>query len=391
MRDLFCFFLLLPAFCSAQGDTGRAVFQNNDSLMKVFQRKLDSFNVVVNNLANSEIQKNSSVYDKTYRNARTAIDVLEQLNSTVYSMLADRNDAEKYSIISQMNSPASNQLGFSFAEKTLLTADHIINSAPIPTEHKQRLKGSISNIVEGLKNIFPPLNIITSVVSTFASFNAPYIARLDKKIKEGDSLAIKVMNPVSQTMLKQFTDSIMPYLHFYQKLNDISLQFDNDLKNHKVKYSEYYNLISNLKNSYANELNINISASSTSISDALDNLYEKSTSNRNNAFYTRVLTKREIQRLNDFSGQAVSLARDFRPFYDDYYRILIKHFDDNLAMLKNAKKLNGSNSDKIDELVKLLNVLRSGTDATSPGFETKFKKNLEKILASAFDFSPTTL
>jgi hypothetical protein len=212
-------------------------YQNNDSLMKVLQKKLDSFLVVVNNLSNTETQKNSSVYDKTYRNAKTAIDVLEQLNSTVYSMLADRNDAEKYSILSQINSPASNQLGFSFSDKIISITEQVINSSAIVPEQKQRLKGSILNVVEGLKNVFPPLSIVTTVVSTIASFNFPFIDKLDKKMKEGDVLTVKVSTPVSQKMLRQFTDSIMPYLNFYQNLNDISVQFQNDLKNHKVKYS----------------------------------------------------------------------------------------------------------------------------------------------------------
>ena len=386
---IFCF--LLPTFCVGQGNLiDGQIHQNNDSLMKVFQRKLDSFQIVVDNLSNSEIQKNSSVYDKTYRNARTAVDVLEQLNSTVYSMLADRNDAEKYSILSQINSPASNQLGFTFSDKILSIADQVINSSTIISDQKNRLKSSILNIVEGLKSVFPPLNIVTSVVSTFASFNSPFIDKLNKKMKQGDSLAVKVLNPVSQRMLKQFTDSIMPYIQFYQNLNDISLQFQNDLKNHKVRYSEYYTLISNLKNSYMNELNINISGSSTLIGEALDNLYEKTNLQKNNAFYSRVLTKKEIQRLNNFSSQAVSLAKDFKPFYDDYYKILIKHFDDNLDMLKSAKRLTGSDPDKIDELIKTLNNLRTGSDTNSPGFELKFKKNLEKIIASAFDFNATT-
>jgi hypothetical protein len=147
-------------------------------------------------------------------------------------------------------------------------------------------------------------------------------------------------------------------------------------------------LISNLKGRYLNELNINISGSSNLTSDALDNLYEKSAQTKNNQFYSRVLTKKDIQKLNDFSSQAVSLAKDFKPFYDDYYKNLIKHFDDNLAMLKNAKKLSGSDGDKIDELTKTLIGLRTGRDADSPGFELKFKKNLEKIIASSFDVTP---
>jgi hypothetical protein len=363
-------------------------YQNNDALMKVLQKKLDSFLVVVNNLSNTETQKNSSVYDKTYRNAKTAIDVLEQLNSTVYSMLADRNDAEKYSILSQINSPASNQLGFSFSEKIISITEQVINSSAIVPEQKQRLKSSILNVVEGLKNVFPPLSIVTTVVSTIASFNFPFIDKLDKKMKEGDVLTVKVSTPVSQKMLRQFTDSIMPYLNFYQNLNDISVQFQNDLKNHKVKYSEYFTLISNLKSRYLNELNINISGSSNLTSDALDNLYERSAQTKNNQFYSRVLSKKDIQKLNDFSSQAVSLAKDFKPFYDDYYKNLIKHFDDNLAMLKNAKKLSGSDSEKIDELTKTLIGLRTGRDADSPGFELKFKKNLEKIIASSFDVTP---
>ncbi len=381
---------LLPFFSAAQVVLPDTVYhQNNDSLMKVFQEKLESVQVVVTNLSNIETEKNSSVYEKTYRNAKTAIDVLEQLNSTVFSMLADRNDAEKYSILTQINSPASNQLGFSFSEKVLAISEQVINSSTILPEQKKRLSGSIFNIVEGLKSIFPPLNIVTTVVSTFASFTSPYIDKIDKKLKEGDSLAVRVQNPVSQKMLKQFTDSIMPYIIFYQELNDISVQFQNDLKNHKVKYSEYFPSISTVKNRYSNELNINISGSSNSISDTLDNLYGKATQIKNNSFYSRVLSKPALQKLNDFSSQSLSLAKDFKPFYDDYYKILIKHFDDNLLMLKSAKKLRGSDSEKIDELIKTLNTLRSGTDGNSPGFELKFKKNLEKIIASSFSTSST--
>ncbi len=391
MRAILTLLILFPLLSAGQGNSVNESFhQNSDSLMKVFQRKLDSLQNVVTNLSNSEIQKNSFVYDKSYRNARTAVDVLEQLNSTVYSMLADRNDAEKYSILSQINSPASNQLGFTFSDRILSISDQIINSSSILGEQKQRLKGSIFNIVEGLKNVFPPLNIVTTIVSTFASFNSPFIDKLNKKMKEGDSLAVKVLNPVSQTMLRQFTDSIMPYINFYQHLNDISLQFQNDLKNHKVKYADYYTLISNLKNGYQAELNINISGNSSSIGDALDELYQKSIRQKNATFYSTVLTNKKIQRLNDFSSQSISLAKDFKPFYDDYYRILIKHFDDNMIMLVKAKRLKGSDSEKIDELIDTLNKLRTGTDINSPGFELKFKKNLEKIIVSAIDFSPTT-
>ncbi|CAN5241284.1 hypothetical protein BH20BAC1_BH20BAC1_26910 [soil metagenome] len=381
---------ILPGLCMGQGSSVDSSYhQNNDSLMKVLQAKLDSVQVVVNNLSNNETQRNSAVYEKTYRNARTSIDVLEQLNSTVYSMLADRNDAEKYSIISQVNSPASNQLGFTFSDKVVSISDQVVNSSNILPDQRQRLKTSISTIVEGLKNSFPPLNIVTTVVSTLSSFSSPSVDKLNKKMKEGDNLAIKMFNPVSPQMLKNFADSIMPYIIFYQSLNDISIQFQNDLKNHKVKYSEYYPSISNLKSRYANELHINISGTSIAINDALDNLYERSAQTKNDAFYVKVISKPDIQKLNDFSSLAVSLAKDFKPFYDDYYRILIKHFDDNLAILKNAKKLSGSDSNKIDDLIKSLNNLRTGTDNNSPGFELKFKKNLEKIIGNAFDITPT--
>jgi hypothetical protein len=363
---------------------------NNDSLINVFQKKLDSLQVVVANLSNNEMQKSSSAYDKSYRNAKTAIHVLEQLNGTVYSMLADRKDAEKYSILSQINSPASNKLGFVFSDKIISIAEQVISSSNIANDQKQRLRSSILNIVEGLKSVFPPLNIVTTVVSTFASFNSPYIDKLNKRIKEGDSLAVKVINPISQRMLKQFADSIMPYINFYQQLNNISLQFENDLKDHRVKYNHYYPNISNLKSHYNDEVNINVSATPGPLDDALDVLYEKSVQIKNNSFYSRVINKQAVVKINKLSSQSVVLAQEFKPFYDDYYKILNKHFDDNVLMLEKAKQLKGSSSVEIDKLKEYLEGLKSSSDKTSPGFEVKFEKNLEKIISSISDINTAT-
>ncbi|MFC4231389.1 hypothetical protein ACFOW1_05775 [Parasediminibacterium paludis] len=389
MKKFIVLLLLLPSLSYAKCLPDTNIVNNNDSLLKAFQRKLDSLQDVVKSISNVATQNTSASYEKSYKNSQIAIELLDILDNTVYSILADRNDALKYTIINQINNPTSNQLGFTFSERITAFSEQVINATNIKEVQKSRLKSTIGNIIEGLKGSFPPLNIVTSVISTFASFNSPYIDKISSTLRRGDSLTVKVQTPVSQRMLKQFSDSIMPFLDFYQNLNNISLQFSNDLKNHKVSYIDYYPSIQSLKNRYYTELQIDISGNTSSYRVVLDNLFEQATQNRNAQFYTRINTKSDVQKLNDFSLQVLSLSKEFKQFYNEYYKILIKNFDDNLLMLNDAKKLSGSDTVQIDKVIEQLKVLRTGTDENQPGFELKFKKNLEKIVSRIIQIFPS--
>ncbi|MDQ0106912.1 hypothetical protein J2T02_002025 [Chitinophaga terrae (ex Kim and Jung 2007)] len=199
-------------------------------------------------------------------------------------------------------------------------------------------------------------------------------------MKQGDSLVVKAISPVTEKMLQQFSSSIMPYVNFYQNLNNSSLVFSNDLKLHKAKYDDYFPAINTLSAKFKDELNIDIRGLDTPVKDQVDQLFEFGSAKSLN-FYKAMLQKNEVKKVNGFTLQTVQLARDFKSFYNDYYRLLLKNFDDNLSILEDAKKLQGSDATTITNLIARLNTLRKGTDKNDPGFEVKFKDNLELVLS----------
>ncbi|MCG2612763.1 hypothetical protein LZZ85_00670 [Terrimonas sp. NA20] len=377
LASLFPFII----FAQSQAETSVAANVNTDSLLKVFQKRIDTLESTVKVLTSSTAQSTANDYSKSYRNSLLAIELLSSLHTTVGSIISDRNQAEASNLLNQVNNPTSDQLGFIFTDQVLTFAEQVISSANIVDEQKNKIRNTVKNIVDGLKTSFPPLNIVTSVISSFASFNIPFIDKLKKKIKGGDSLAIKAVSPITQNMLKQFSSAIMPYIEFYQNLNNSSLLFSSDLNFHKAKYEDYYPSIKALASRYQNELGIDINGIIGSPKDVADKLFESNTAAKNAALYKVVLQKEEVKKLGDFTVQTAQLARDFKSFYNDYYRVLLKNFAENLTLLNDAKRLPGANSSTIDKLINQLALLRKGNDENDPGFEVKFKRNLEIILS----------
>ncbi|WP_423735812.1 hypothetical protein [Chitinophaga caseinilytica] len=367
--------LLLPISLFAQSTS------NTDSLLKAFQERIDSLAKVVNEINHTNAKSYAEPYNTSYRNALLTMELMSTLQITVKDIIADRNEALANTLMSQVGNPTNDQLGFVFTERVITVAEQVISTANIAPEYKNRLKTTISDIVGGIAKSFPAVNIVTSVISTLASFNIPFIEKLTKKLKEGDTLPVKIDAPIRKEMLEQFSTSMMPYVNFYQQLNNQAQEFSGDLRFHKAKYDDYFPAINALVERFRSELSIDVHGNTRPVKDQADELFDMNNTNKNNNFYKVGLQRPEIRKVRDFTAQAVQLARDFKPFYNDYYRILLKNFDDNVTLLQDAKKLPGSDAGKIDNLVAQLRYLRKGDDKNDYGFEGKFKGGLEKVLS----------
>ena len=133
---------------------------------------------MIKEIKDNELQSDKALYQKNYELILNGIEIIKEMHQGSVEIAAARSQNIMYKKLIDVNNPASDVLGFQLLEV-------ITNVLPLVDGEKKRLKSQIGNLFEGLKNAFPPLQIITSAVSVISSFTT-YQPRIEKLGRKAD-------------------------------------------------------------------------------------------------------------------------------------------------------------------------------------------------------------
>jgi hypothetical protein len=304
------------------------------------------------------------------------------LNELIVDVSSDRAKAQAYNLIVRANNPTNTELGFSLVNVIESSLDEVLSAENIVEDQKNRLKGGIKNLLAGLSKAFPPLSIITSVVSTLSSFQIPFIERIKTNIgrrgRELDSIAVKAINPITDKILEKFANKIQPYIHFYSNLEKINNTFEDDLLFHKLTYNDFIRdvkeLILYIKS------NISIDVATEDITAAINTLFDYSSSNNKRFDFQAINFKPEIKKLKGLYLNVSELIKTFNKFYLEYKTIVNKNFDNNIKEFEAAKELPQKDIGKINGYISKINILRNGDLGNNEkGFNDQFKDKIQML------------
>lgn len=352
-----------------------------DSIPNTLRDEVVRLTRIVDRLDRELQQNEKTKYQDNYKLAGT-LDIVQKLNELVDDVLSNRGQAQAYNLIAQANNPTNTELGFSLVNVIEKTLDEVLSAEKIVDDQKRKIKSGIKNLLTGLGKAFPPISIITSVVSTLSSFQIPFIEKIKtfigRKGKEVDSFAVKAVNPITDTILSRFATRIQPYLSFYSNLDKINNTFEDDLLLHELTYKDFISEVKSLIQ-YINQ-NIGINVEKDDITASINQLFDYSSSNGRKFDYRAINTKPEIKKLKALYLNVSELIKTFNRFYSEYNTIVNKLFDNNIKEFEAAKELPEKDIRKIESYINKINTLRNGDISKSQkGFNSQFKVKIQSL------------
>jgi hypothetical protein len=381
MRKLF----LIPAFfcilaTSAAQENVRSVEEYlqvdlSDTLSLEFSKDLIALKEIVETLKTKEEQSDKSKYLKNYQLILRGMDIIQELHAGTLQIQAARSQNIFYKKVIDMNNPASDVLGFQLGDVIIKSLEENVANLPIEKQDKERLINSSSNLVEGLKGFFPPLNIISSVFSQVSSFS---IFKPKGGGKRNEPVEMEAINPVTKEMLTKIRAHLVPYIEFYTELDKANNKFQNALYQHVVQYKDYIETLYTIKQSIEKHIDLN-----NSIADQVNKIFEYEKHAMPGFAFRDVLATDPVKSLKIDAYSVFDLVEQYKKFTNDFVLIQNDFYVSNINILeKKAPMLPVKDDSKISNLITDLNNTKNGNESEGIiGFDVSYKQRLNSVLS----------
>ena len=317
-------------------------------------------------------------YDRNRNNLIYSLSVLDQALKLQDAIELDKQQQKASALVARLNSPVSDELGFKFTDVVFNLVEKRINESVSVEADKTRVKGTFINLIDGLKESFPPLSIISSVISVFSNVIKPKIDTVSVQV--GRRVPPRLINSYNSTnvvfnqeQMRKFLADIKPYTEFYTSLNKINISYDSELDSHTIKYRDFISDMNGLKQlvkeTYGKDLN------------------QLDANECNTMFkYGTLSSLQDYQSINESSNMKASpkivisvtdILVDFYKYYSDYSLIVDKNIENTVATLESAKALPSANGTKIQQAINSLKAYWGG--GVTPGFRNKFGNYMSSI------------
>ncbi len=319
-------------------------------------------------------------YEKNYSRMLSMAELINELNSTITLIENDKKQSSTFNKINQANNPSSDILGFKLTDVINTSFEETLKERNITPEKAKPVKNIIGNLVYGFSSYFPPLQLVSSIVSSISAYTnteiIPVSASLDGKIKSVKDIVFTGLTTSMDTaFIGTFTRKLVPYISFYVELNKVNTGFDEDLSKFSFFYTDFVQDIKHLKSDFEKNSTIQLSGNITVQVNKLMNYSSSGSKDFNHAAYNN---KAEIAYINDNLETMYEFVKIFNEYSKQYIFLVNRNIDNNKAQLKNALKLPKHNKEAISNLLKKIDDEQIGTEQ-NPGFITKYNKNISSI------------
>ncbi len=334
-------------------------------------------------LMENELQSDKSKYQKNYQIIINGIEIIREMQQGVMDISGVRSQNMLYKKLMDINNPSSQALGFELQEVVMKMLEENISMLPLVEPERKRLRGQMSGFLEGLKNTFPPVQLITGLFSSLTSFNS-YKARIERVSRKADSVIVDVTQPISRAFIQRINAQLQPYMVFYNDLDRINNVFENALYQHEIEYRDYLEEIRHLQEEIGKKIDL-----SSSVSEQVIAMFDLTNSSASDFNFKAVAEKETVRELVGHCVNVFEMVDRFKKFTNDFIVIQDDFYRNNLLVLnKTARNLPVKDNEKIDRLIAELNTLKNGNPASNTaGFDASYKQRLKSILAKLYSIN----
>ncbi|GEM_PF-2393150 len=344
-----------------------------DTISVELTKDLMALKETVNNLKIKDEETEKGRFLRNYQLILRGLDIIQELYAGTLQIQSARSQNIFYKLVLDMNNPSSNALGFQLLDVIIKSVEENITTLPIPEPDKQRLTGSIGNLVDNLKTTFPPLNIISNVLSMVSSFTI-FKPRMEKK----GEMSIESVNPVGKEVLGKIKNVLVPYIEFYSELDKVNNRFQNAIYQHGVQHKDYIENLYALKQEIENsgiDFKVVLAAQVNKLFD-----YDKM-GNKDFDFKIKN-TDETIKKLIINAYSVFDLVVQFKKYTNDFVLIQNDFYQSYIQILeKKVMWLPVKDDSKIQMLLTDLNNTKSGNEAEGiVGFDVAYKQRLNNVI-----------
>lgn len=360
-------YLLLLVFFASLSAQAQVVQANLTE--KEMMREIEALKKNVSELQQDKLQSARARYTKNYTLVLHGLEIINKIDEGIKATTDASNTSLFQSKLSSVNNPTSNALGFQLEEIINKTLEDNINTLPIVDTEKKRLKLQVGNLFNGLKNTFPPLQIISSVFSVISSFTT-FNTRLEKLDNKKEKLIVEALNPISHDIIEKMNSQLHPYIVFYKELDEVNTKYRSAIYQHKVEYRDFIKDVTELKRTIGGNIDTN-----KIISTQLQDLFDINNSSMVNFDFNAKLGNEKVRALTANCSNISELVDMYKKFTLGYISVQENFYDQIRLLLKEkAKKLPVKDDAKIDELLEEFNSVKNGG-----GFENGSRERLKTI------------
>lgn len=380
MKRSLLFLLLTFLFWATQAQVARTVEAKEvleitvDTLSVELTKDIMDLKEKISSLKIKEEETEKGKYLKNYQLVLRGLDIIQELYSGTIQIQSARSQNIFYKKVLDMNNPSSDALGFQLLDVIVKSVEENIATLPIPQPDKERLTGSVSNLVDNLKTAFPPLNIISNVLSLASSFTI-FRPRMERK----NEITVESVNPISKDILAKIKNQLVPYIEFYSELDKINTRFQNALYQHTVQYKDYIENLYSLKQDIENS-GIDFK---TMLAEQLNKIFEYEKTSLKDFDFNAKNKDETIRKLLINSYSVFDLVEQYKKFSNDFISIQNDFYLSYIQVLeKKVIWLPIKDDSKIYQLAQDLNITRNGNESEGIiGFDVAYKQRLNNIIS----------
>jgi len=330
---------------------------------------------VIKELQENEIQSEKVKYLRNYQLVLYGIEIIKEIKQGTVEISSARSQNILYKKIIDINNPSSDALGFQLVEVIDKSLEDNINALPLVDSEKKRLKGQVAGLVDGIKKVFPPLQIISSAVSMISSFTT-FRTRLEKLDRKTDSFVVEASYPITKEIISKINVQMAPYIDFYNQLNKVNSTYENALYSHVIEYKDFIEEVATLQMGLESSLNMN-----ESIGEQINTVFDLPNSSRQDFDYKKVSENEKIRNLAGNCLNVYDLVERYKKFTGDFIAIQEGFYKDYITLLEEkTKKLPMKDDERIAKLITDLNNIKKGNPAENIiGFDETYKSKLKSI------------
>jgi hypothetical protein len=362
-------------------------------LQKSLQEQVSSFNSAVSSVdvRVKEFDQRMKITDRDryaiiQRNLISSVEVFDMLNQRLNILEALSQTEEYQNILTDLNNPANENLGFSYNKKVLALIEQYIAA------NARRDRG---RIVEAARMVLE-----NPLVQTMAGPAVPILGVSNSLLSFASALFVS-RSDIPQENVIRFRDEMMQFTQYYARLNELNRNFANGINSHQVQTANLQSklrdfVVQNIQAS-GRQLDPNAEKRAKSTSDYLTTLFltynsgsvreylirlEREATENGLINYGKLIRSGNLIEMNKRVGEVIFLYKEFEYLYSQYISLLEKNNRDMVLVLQEAmaKKLSDDNNKVRQQIDRLTKVKEATIEAINKAINLpRIKNEVDKL------------
>lgn len=338
-------------------------------LQKSLQEQVSNFSSAVSSVdvRVKEFDQRMKITDRDryaiiQRNLVSSVEVFDMLNQRLNILEALSQTEEYQNILTDLNNPANENLGFSYNKKVLALMDQYIAA------NARRDRG---RIVEAARMVLE-----NPLVQTMAGPAAPILGVSNSLLSFASTLFVS-RTDIPQENVTRFRDEMMQFTQYYARLNELNRNFAMGINNYQIQTANLQSklrdfVVQNIQAS-GRQLDPNAEKRAKSTADYLTTLFltynassvreylfklEREATENGVINYGKLIRSGNLIEMNKRVSEVIFLYKEFEYLYSQYISLVEKNNREMVLVLQEAmaKRLSDDNNkvrQQIDRLSKV--------------------------------------